>query len=122
MITQATGLIWTGGGPAAPTCPTLQCPPIARVFRNALSLCYLPVPLGSISLGSPVPLFCSGQPTIVNDAPSSFGVGATIVQWTATVGNDEATCTQLVSVNDDYCPGERYCCRICRLSHKKAIA
>jgi hypothetical protein len=61
---------------------------------------------GPVSLGTATAVDdCKGIPTIANDAPASFGPGATTVTWTAKdASGNVATATQTVTVNDTVPP------------------
>ena len=48
---------------------------------------------------------CAGMPTFTNNAPPKFGLGATVVTWTASdVSGNHATATQTVTVIDTVAP------------------
>ena len=84
--------------PSDTTPPTIMAPADVTVEATG--------PLTTVPLGSPVASDdMDPNPAVANDAPVSFGVGATIITWTATdeTGN-KATDTQTVSVRDTTAP------------------
>jgi hypothetical protein len=88
------------------TPPSLVAP--ADTTRSANSNCrFIPEGGGGVStLGTPTATDnCDTNVTITNNAPSSFPLGTTSVQWVATddAGN-QTTATQLVIVIDDTAP------------------
>ena len=58
----------------------------------------------SVALGTPVTSTNCTVANVTNDAPSAFPVGATTVTWSATVGGNTFTATQLVTVSDNVNP------------------
>jgi hypothetical protein len=75
--------------------PTITAP--ADIVAECTSPTGTPVPLGSATASDQ----CDLTPTVANNAPALFGLGVTIVQWTATddTGN-QGTDTQSVTVQD----------------------
>jgi gliding motility-associated-like protein len=58
-----------------------------------------------LSLGTPVTADNCGVASVINNAPSAFPLGATIVAWTVTDNSgNTATATQTVTVTDDDAP------------------
>lgn len=80
--------------------PTITCPADVMVNTDPGS-CFAT----SVSLGSPVADDnCSGF-MVENDAPASFPIGETIVNWTITDASQHtASCTQKVTVVDNEAP------------------
>src|ERR1051325_4333245 len=78
--------------------PTIT-PPAALSLANDAGACSRA--LANITLGTPVTADNCGVATVVNDAPSSFPVGNTMVTWTVTdIHGHSATATQVVTIND----------------------
>jgi hypothetical protein len=77
-----------------PEPPTITCP--ANVTVNADSgVCYAT----GVALGTPATSDNCGTPTVSNNAPAQYQVGATTVTWTVTDGSgNTATCAQSVTV------------------------
>jgi len=82
------------------TPPAITCP--ANVTVNADSgQCFA----SGVSLGTPTATDACGVATVVNNAPTQFPIGATIVTWTATdVNGNPSTCQQTVTVLDTQPP------------------
>lgn len=80
--------------------PTLECPADLTILLEEGSCA-----ASGLNLGSPVAGDSCGVASVVNDAPSSFPAGATIVTWTATdFCGHVATCQQTVIVLDAQAP------------------
>ncbi len=103
-----TTVTWTatdGGGNIA-TCtqivtvvdaetPAITCPPATTINTDA-GLC-----TSTAAIGTATATDNCGVPTVTNNAPASFPIGATTVTWTATdAAGNTATCTQVVTVVD----------------------
>jgi len=80
--------------------PTIDCAAPVSVSTDAGSC-----EATNVSLTDPTTADNCGVATLINDAPSNFPLGMTIVTWTVTdsAGN-EATCEQQVTVVDDIAP------------------
>jgi gliding motility-associated-like protein len=79
------------------TAPTITCPNAVSATTNA-GCTATGVILGTATATDN----CTMSPTITNNAPSPFPLGATIVIWTAMdAANNMSTCTQTVTVSDD---------------------
>ena len=78
--------------PADTVAPKIECPADIIVTEGE-----------SINLGAPsVSDNQDANPTIVNNAPQSFGLGSTLVTWTATdAAGNPSTCTQEVTVKKE---------------------
>ena len=60
---------------------------------------------GAPALGTPIATDDCGTPTLTNNAPAKFGVGATTVTWTASDGaGNRSVATQEVTVTDTVAP------------------
>ena len=78
--------------------PTIICPPTANLYANA-NCNYV----GSI--GTPVASDNCSSVTIINDAPTTFPIGLTVVSWTAIDANgNRSSCVQNVFVTDTTAP------------------
>ncbi|VXC39146.1 conserved hypothetical protein [Flavobacterium sp. 9AF] len=79
--------------------PVITCPSAVTLTADA-GLC-----TSSASIGMAIATDNCGSPTLTNDAPTAFPIGNTTVTWTATdnAGNT-ATCTQIVTVEDNENP------------------
>jgi hypothetical protein len=78
------------------TAPTLTAPSSLTIECSAQS--FQPVNLGSATATDN----CDPNPAVFNNAPASYGLGVTIVTWTATdaSGNSSAEKTQMVTISD----------------------
>lgn len=82
------------------TPPTVTCP--ADVLQDAAGGACDNL---TVNLGNPTVDDNCGVATVTNDAPSTFGVGTTIVTWTVTdVNGNESTCQQSVTLEDNTPP------------------
>ncbi len=76
--------------------PTITCPADVSVSTDA-GVCSA----SGVNLGTPTTGDNCGIASTTNDAPATFGLGATTVTWTVTDNNgNTATCTQTVTVTD----------------------
>jgi hypothetical protein len=73
--------------------PTIACQPDVNIFTD-LGEC-----IGTTTLVDPI---TTGGSSLINDAPSSYPLGQTIVTWTVSdASGNTATCEQLVTVIDN---------------------
>jgi uncharacterized repeat protein (TIGR01451 family) len=80
------------------TQPTITAPPPVTVNADPVSCSVLKA---NVALGSPTAGAHCGVPTVTNNAPSSFPLGATTVTWTVTdTSGHTATSNQVVTVVD----------------------
>ncbi|MBZ0206686.1 MAG: HYR domain-containing protein [Flavobacteriales bacterium] len=79
--------------------PQLNCPP--AVTATSTSGCTA----SSVDLGAPVATDNCGLADLINDAPSIYPLGSTVVNWTAVdITGNTTTCTQTVTVIDNTPP------------------
>ncbi|MDB6032101.1 MAG: hypothetical protein JWM16_2439 [Verrucomicrobiales bacterium] len=76
---------------------SITCPPDLTNVPTDPGQCYAT----GVSLGTPVASETGPGTSVINNAPSQFPKGETMVTWTATgTGGNQATCTQKVVVKD----------------------
>ncbi|KAF0204319.1 MAG: hypothetical protein FD170_224, partial [Bacteroidetes bacterium] len=79
------------------TNPSITCPAGVTVNTDAGSIFAT-----NVALGTPVTSDNCGIAGVTNNAPSIYPIGQTSVIWTVTdIAGNTATCTQIVTVNDD---------------------
>ena len=77
--------------------PSITCPGPVTVSAN-VGFCFAT----GVGLGAPATGDNCGVATVVNNAPSQFPIGATVVTWTVTdVNGNTNACTQTVTVNEN---------------------
>jgi len=81
------------------TAPDLTPPPVLTL--QCASTAGTAVDIGTATVADA----CDGDPVVGNDAPTLFGLGETLVTWTATdASGNAATATQTIRITDDTPP------------------
>jgi len=103
--TGANPVTWTAADTHGRTATATQT--ITIVDTTTPTFTFVPLDVsagdcGAVSLGAATAADdCAGTPAVTNDAPATFGVGTTVVTWTATdASGNAATATQRVVVTD----------------------